>query len=101
MRQTKSEKAKKADKPTKQDFTLRESLLADILPAMETASTSDSFSETLLAELESNADLRNKIINNRTNSLIAQRKILNSLPQKAKLTVSKFIRNTLTDGKTI
>ncbi len=101
MYQTESGKTNKADKQTGQKFTLRESLLADILPAIETATASDSFSETLSAELEANGDLRVKIIANRNNILISQRKILNSLPPKAKLTVSEFIKNILTSGKTI
>lgn len=79
-------------------FTLRESLLADILPAIETASTSNDFAQALEAELMSNADLRNKITDNRKNPLIAQRKILNSLPRKAQSTVSQFIKEILTAG---
>ncbi|MBD3359983.1 MAG: hypothetical protein GF365_04745 [Candidatus Buchananbacteria bacterium] len=99
MCQTESGKAKKEGKQTGQEFTLRESLLADILPAIETAAASDSFGETLSDELKANADLHTKIIAYRNNSLISQRKILNSLPPKARSTVSEFIRDLLTTGK--
>lgn len=97
MCQTEKEKASKQVGQSK--FTLREKLLADILPAIEAAkATNSSFSEALQAELWANADLRNKIMANRNNPLISQRKILNSLPQKAKKPVSQFVRELLASG---
>ena len=99
MCQTESGQAGKADKKTGQSkFNLRESLLADILAAIETAKASDSFAETLEAELQANADLRKKITDHRNNCLVAQRKILNSIPQRARTIVSKFINDLLIKG---
>lgn len=91
---------KKAEKETKK-WSLRESLLADILPAIESAKAEEKscFAERLEILLYANADLRTKIIKNRANPLIAQRKIVASIPQSGRSVVKTFIRELLTKGR--
>jgi len=79
-------------------FTLRENLLQNILPGIEQAKLEANFSEALEAGLWSNADLRQLILANRANCLIAKRQILNSLPQQGNRVVKKFIDELLISG---
>ncbi len=79
-------------------FTLREVLLQHILSAIQYAESENNFAEALEAELWANGGLRYLVISYRTDCLIAQRKILSSLPQKSKETVKTFIRELLISG---
>jgi hypothetical protein len=83
------------------EFAFRESLLQDILTAIEKARDKEGkiSSEALGKELDSNGDLRFNIINHRTDCLIAQRKILTSLPHPAKRAVREYIERILVAGK--
>ncbi|HDQ22847.1 MAG TPA: hypothetical protein ENN28_02610 [Candidatus Uhrbacteria bacterium] len=79
-------------------FTLRENLLQNILHSIEQAKLEANFSEALEAALWSNADLRQIILANRANCLIAKRQILSSLPRQGNRIVKKFIDELLISG---
>jgi len=83
---------------SEQMFTLRETLLQNILPAISQAEGEECFTTALEAALWSNADLRNLVIAHRTNCLIAKKQILNSLSDKGRETVKRFISELLVSG---
>lgn len=81
--------------PSQPKWSLRESLLQDILAAIANARSEQHFGTALVIALESDADLRHKIRGNRTNGLIAHKYILGYLPEEAKSIVGQFISDTL------
>jgi len=86
------------EKKKKVKWTVREQLLADILPAIDQAHSEENFAESLEIALKSNADLRNKILQFRKDPMIAKKQIIGNLPDYAKKTVKCFIREILETG---
>ncbi|MFC1598568.1 hypothetical protein ACFL2U_00955 [Patescibacteria group bacterium] len=79
-------------------WPLRDSLLADILPAISNANQEGDFATSLFIALQANADLRTKVTANRGHSLISQKMIVGYIPEHAKPVVRKFISELLMNG---
>jgi hypothetical protein len=79
-------------------WPLRDSLLADILPAISNAGEESDFATSLFIALQANADLRTKITANRGHTLISQKMIIGYVPPRAKPVVRKFISELLING---